>query len=202
MTYKTYKEFLREVFPNVERVRKRVLNPGFGCPGACTYCNNASFSPVWQEKATVAAQLEGAGPGTLAYFQPNTNTYAPLSELRSAYAPALAHPHVVGLAIGTRPDCLGEDVVALLAEANAEKPVIVEIGLQTASDKTLERIRRGHTAAQFADAVARCKSVGLRVTTQGILGLPGEGRAKQRAGPPTRIVVWRLSGSFSREGMK
>jgi radical SAM protein (TIGR01212 family) len=176
MTYKTYKEYLREVFPGIPRVRKRVLNPGFSCPGRCTYCNNASFSPVWQEKTTVAAQLEGAGPGTLAYYQPNTNTYAPFPELRAAYAPALAHPNVVGLAIGTRPDCLGEDVVELLAEANAKKPVIVEIGLQTASDPTLERIRRGHTATQFADAASRCRAAGLRVTTHVILGLPWEGR--------------------------
>ena len=191
--YRPYRDLLREIFPAQSRVRKVPLNGGMTCPnldgsrgrGGCSYCDNRSFSPVWNQASLgVAAQLrEGAeallsrhpGVGILAYFQPFTNTYAPVEQLRRIYAPALEHPAVVGLAIGTRPDCLPPPVVELLAELSSIKPIIVEIGMQTASDSTLERIGRGHTVAELVDAARRCRQAGLRLATHVIVGLPGEG---------------------------
>lgn len=192
MYYFTYKEFLAKIFPEWKRVRKLPLNGGMNCPnldgsrgrGGCSYCNNKSFSPVW-DKAGVDVQEQIAeylprirrkykDAGILAYFQPYTNTYAPVNRLREIYEPAFASDEVIGVAIGTRPDCVPSDVMELLAYENKRKKVILELGLQTASDKTLERIGRGHTVADFMDAVERAHAAGLIVTSHVILGLPGE----------------------------
>lgn len=192
--YKPYRELLREIFPQKKRVRKVPLNGGMTCPnldgtrgnGGCSYCNNRSFSPVWDKaRVEVATQLESGAAsllardpevGILAYFQPYTNTYAPVEELRRIYAPALTHPAVVGIAVGTRPDCLPAPVVELLAEINRDKPVIVEIGMQSANDATLERMNRGHSVAELCDAARRCVAAGLCITTHLIVGLPGDTR--------------------------
>lgn len=112
--------------------------------------------------------------GILAYLQPYTNTHAPLEHLKGIIGPIIKHPEIAGLAIGTRPDCLEQDKVDYLASLNKKKPIIVEIGLQTASDLTLAGINRRHTLAEFEDAVARCQAAGLCVTTHVIVGLPGE----------------------------
>lgn len=192
MEYVPYKEFLKKVFPEYKRVRKLPLHGGMSCPNldgtkgysGCTYCNNQSFSPVWdQAKISVATQLAERIPplrkkypdaGILAYFQPYTNTYAPAAQLKEIYLPAMRNPEIAGLAIGTRPDCLPFDVVELLAELNAVKPIIVEVGLQTANDNTLNAINRRHTFSEFANAVQRLHQAGLTVTTHLIIGLPGE----------------------------
>lgn len=190
--YTTYKEFLAKTFPEWKRVRKLPLNGGMNCPnldgsrgkGGCSYCNNKSFSPVW-DKAGVDVQEQIAeflprirckykDAGILAYFQPYTNTYAPIDRLREIYEPAFASKEVIGVAIGTRPDCVPFDVMELLAYENTRKKVILELGLQTASDVTLERVGRGHTVADFLDAVKRAHASGLIVTSHVILGLPGE----------------------------
>ena len=192
MLYFTYKEFLAQIFPEWKRVRKLPLNGGMSCPnldgsrgkGGCSYCNNKSFSPVW-DKAGVGVQEQIAeylprirrkykDAGILAYFQPYTNTYAPVDRLREIYEPAFASEEVIGVAIGTRPDTVPNDVMELLAYENSRKKVILELGLQTASDKTLERVGRGHTVADFTDAVKRAHEAELTVTSHVILGLPGE----------------------------
>ena len=190
--YTTYREFLAKIFPSWKRVRKLPLNGGMSCPnldgtrgfGGCCYCNNKSFSPVW-DKAGQSVQEQMAeylpkicrkykDAGILAYFQPYTNTYAPVPRLREIYEPAFASDEVIGVSIGTRPDCVSPDVLELLEYENSRKPVILELGLQTANDETLKAIGRGHSVAEFEDAVRRAHVAGLRVTTHVILGLPGE----------------------------
>jgi hypothetical protein len=192
MHYKPYRDLLLELFPNYLKVRKLPLNGGMSCPNldgtkgfsGCSYCNNRSFSPVFdQAKFSIQEQLEKFVPklrdkypnaGILAYLQPYTNTHAPLEHLKDIIDPIIKHPEIAGLAIGTRPDCLEDDKVEYLAELNRKKPIIVEIGLQTANDLTLAGINRRHTLAEFEDAVKRCQAAGLTVTTHVIVGLPGE----------------------------
>lgn len=179
---KTYKDFLKDIFSQCKRVRKVSLNAEFGCPGRCAYCNNSSFSPVATSELSLLEQLEAGikkvkkkeETGVLAYFQSYTNTYAPVQKLREVFAPVLAHSEVAGIAIGTRPDCLPPPIVELLAELNKIKPVIVEIGVQTANNKTLKNINRNHTVEQTWAAAALCKNSGLAITAHIILGLPGE----------------------------
>lgn len=192
MNYKPYRELLLEIFPNYLKVRKLPLNGGMSCPNldgtkgfsGCSYCNNRSFSPVYdQARVSIQEQLEKFVPklrdkypnaGILAYLQPYTNTHAPLEDLKGIINPIVKHPEVAGLAIGTRPDCLQQEKVDYLATLNKKKPIIVEIGLQTANDLTLAGINRRHTLAEFEDAVMRCQAAGLTVTTHVIVGLPGE----------------------------
>ena len=192
MHYKPYRDLLLELFPNYLKVRKLPLNGGMSCPNldgtkgfsGCSYCNNRSFSPVFdQAKVSICEQLEKFVPklrekyphaGILAYLQPYTNTHAPLKHLREIIDPIIKHKEIAGLAIGTRPDCLENEKIEYLAELNSKKPIIVEIGLQTANDLTLAGINRRHTLAEFEDAVKRCQAAGLTVTTHVIVGLPGE----------------------------
>lgn len=190
--YTTYKEFLAKVFPDFKRVRKLPLSGGMSCPnldgsngkGGCSYCNNKSFSPVW-DKASVSVQEQIAeflpriqrkykDAGILAYFQPYTNTYAPVERLREIYEPAFASNEIAGVAIGTRPDCVPDEVLELLAYENSRKPVILELGLQTANDETLKVIGRGHSVSDFCEAASRAHAAGLLVSSHVILGLPGE----------------------------
>ena len=192
MNYKPYRDLLLEIFPNYLKVRKLPLNGGMSCPNldgtkgfsGCSYCNNRSFSPVYdQARVSIQEQLGKFVPklrdkypnaGILAYLQPYTNTHAPLEDLKGIINPIVKHPEVAGLAIGTRPDCLQQEKVDYLATLNKKKPIIVEIGLQTANDLTLAGINRRHTLAEFEDAVMRCQAAGLTVTTHVIVGLPGE----------------------------
>ena len=192
MHYKPYRDLLLELFPNYLKVRKLPLNGGMSCPNldgtkgfsGCSYCNNRSFSPVFdQAKVSIQEQLEKFVPrlrdkypnaGILAYLQPYTNTHAPIDHLRDIIDPIVKHKEIAGLAIGTRPDCLENEKIEYLAELNRKKPIIVEIGLQTANDLTLAGINRRHTLAEFEDAVKRCQAAGLTVTTHVIVGLPGE----------------------------
>ena len=192
MHYKPYRDLLLELFPNYLKVRKLPLNGGMSCPNldgtkgfsGCSYCNNRSFSPVFdQAKVSIQEQLEKFVPklrdkypnaGILAYLQPYTNTHAPLEHLRDIIDPIVKHKEIAGIAIGTRPDCLEDEKIEYLAELNRKKPIIVEIGLQTANDLTLAGINRRHTLAEFEDAVKRCQAAGLTVTTHVIVGLPGE----------------------------
>jgi len=183
---KLYKDFLKEVFPLCERVRKVSLNAGFSCPnldgkvgtGGCAYCNNKSFSPVAATELSVMEQLEKGmknnGAGVLAYFQSYTNTHASVQKLREIFMPVILHSKVAGIAIGTRPDCLNPGVVELLAELNKIKPVIVEIGVQSANNKTLENINRNHTAECTRTAALLCKNSELLITAHIIIGLPHE----------------------------
>ncbi len=192
MHYTPYRELLLKLFPNYLKVRKLPLNGGMSCPNldgtksysGCSYCNNRSFSPVYDlAKVSIQEQLDQFVPklrdkypnaGILAYLQPYTNTHAPLEHLKGIIDPIIKHPETCGLAIGTRPDCLEQEKVDYLASLNKKKPIIVEIGLQTANDMTLAGINRRHTLAEWKDAVKRCQAAGLTVTTHLIVGLPGE----------------------------
>lgn len=181
-----------------ERVHKVAVNGAFTCPnrdgskgvGGCTFCNNQSFSP--NERAGVPIQNQlAAGRSVilrrtgarilLPYFQAYTNTYRPVTELNQLYRAALAEQDVIGLAIGTRPDCVPEPVLDLLAEYQEEGYEIwLELGLQSAFDRTLERVNRGHCFEEYCVAVRSARRRGLRVCTHLILGLPGESEAHCR----------------------
>ncbi len=191
MSVKLYKDFLREIFPQYEQVRKVSLNAGFNCPnldgtigtGGCAYCNNSSFSPVATTQLPFLEQLKAGIEkirkkkkeiGILAYFQSYTNTHAPVQKLREIFTPVISHNDVAGIAVGTRPDCLPPQVVELLAELKKAKPVIVEIGVQTANNETLKNINRNHTVECVRNAAAFCKNAGLAITAHIIIGLPGE----------------------------
>ena len=172
------------------KVYKLSLDGGFTCPNrdgtlgtrGCIFCDG-SGAFAQPRQTSVAQQLEDAKARVrakikdgkfLAYFQSFTNTYGPVERLRQLYEAAMVPEDIVGLAIGTRPDCLGSDVVALLEELNRTKPVFVELGLQTVHEETARYIRRGYDTAVYADAVARLKAAGIHVITHIIIGLPGE----------------------------
>lgn len=175
------------------RVQKISLDAGLTCPnrdgrlgrGGCIYCNaRGSGTGAWPSQS-IAEQLETGkvfarrrykAEKFIAYFQSFSNTYAPVETLRRLYEEALAVPDIVGLAIGTRPDCADEAVLDLLDEMNRRTWVTLEYGLQSIHDKTLERINRGHSAGVFMDAVDRTRKKGIDVCAHVILGLPGEGR--------------------------
>ena len=175
-----------------QRVHKLAINAGFTCPnrdgnkgrGGCTFCNNASFSPNARKFPDVTRQIEegrqvmakrtGASQ-FLAYFQAYTNTYADVEALDQLYRQALSEPDVVGLSIGTRPDCVPPAVLDLLAGYREEGYEIwLELGLQSAFDSTLERVNRGHNFAAYQVAVSAARQRGLPVCAHLIVGLPGE----------------------------
>lgn len=175
-----------------ERVHKVALNVGFTCPnrdgtkghGGCTFCNNDSFAPERQPLVSVSEQMNQGGriihklTGArkfLAYFQAYTNTYADIDRLRILYDEALAQPNVIGLSIGTRPDCVPLEVLDLLCDYQHQGHEIwLELGLQSAFDDTLQRINRGHGLAEYAQTVQQARARGLPVCTHLILGLPQE----------------------------
>ncbi len=177
-----------------ERVHKLTVDAGFDCPnrdgriafGGCIYCNpQGSGTGLHARGLSIREQLEcSKAPVTrrfkarkfIAYFQSFSNTYAPLPILRKAYDEALAVPDIVGLSIGTRPDCIDEDVLALLSNYARHSLVWVEYGLQSAHDRTLTAIRRGHDVRCFVDAVERTRNRGIAICAHVILGLPGESR--------------------------
>lgn len=177
-----------------ERVHKIAINAGLSCPnrdgakgrGGCTFCNNASFNPSARRPPSVTEQLEGGrrvilrrtgARRYLAYFQAYTNTYGDLDMLARLYRQALSEPDVVGLSVGTRPDCCPPAVLDLLAALIGEgHEVWLELGLQSAFDATLARVNRGHGFADYRRTLAAARVRGLPVCTHLIIGLPGEGR--------------------------
>ncbi len=185
------------------KVYKLSLDGGFSCPnrdgtlgfGGCIFCTGsgefAEGGPdpisVQLERARARVAAKNKDGKYVAYFQAFTNTYAPLDRLEHLYREAIAPEEIVGLSIGTRPDCLGEDVVALLKELNARKPVSVELGLQSIHESTARYLRRGYPAESYFDAVKRLKAAGIEVVTHIILGLPGEDA--QMAMETTRAAV-------------
>lgn len=188
--YNDFPTFLRKYFSY--KVQKISLNAGFTCPnrdgtkgwGGCTYCNNQTFNPDYccTEK-TIPVQLEEGKAffahkypemKYLAYFQAYTNTYAGLEGLKRKYEEALAVKDVVGLVIGTRPDCMPEELLHYLEELNKHTFLMVEYGIESACDQTLKRINRGHTYAETVDAVSRTAACGILTGGHVILGLPQE----------------------------
>ena len=178
-----------------QKIYKVSLDGGMSCPnrdgtvgtGGCTFCSQGGsgefavgrtgYPDVWEQieqaKTRVHRKISGEGK-YIAYFQSYTNTYAPVDYLRTLFERAITHPDIVALSVGTRPDCLGDEVVALLKELNRQKPVWVELGLQTIHEKTAERIHRDYRLEVFEDAYRRLKEAGLTVVVHVILGLPGE----------------------------
>lgn len=175
-----------------ERVHKIAIDAGFTCPnrdgsigrGGCTFCNNVSFSPNGRKPNLIADQIEsgrrvirkrtGANK-YIAYFQAYTNTYADIQELTRLYDQALDEPDVIGLDVGTRPDCVPDAVLDLLSDYQQDgHEVWLELGLQSAHDATLAHVNRGHGVAEYEQAVLRARRRGIKVCTHLILGLPGE----------------------------
>ena len=172
--------------------QKISLNAGFTCPnrdgrvgtGGCTYCNNQTFNPDYcvTDKSITQQLEEGKSFFSrkypemkyLAYFQAYTNTYDSIKNLRLKYEEALRVPGVVGIVIGTRPDCVSDALLDYLSELNRRTFLLVEYGVESIYDTTLQRINRGHTHAQTVDAITRTAERGIKVGAHIILGLPGE----------------------------
>ena len=178
-----------------DRLQKIVLDAGFTYPnrdgavgrGGCTYCDNAAFHPSYSTAGKSLHQQLDEGIGFhkvryrttehyLAYFQSYSNTYAPLERLRELYEEALSHPSVVGIVVGTRPDCVDEQKLDYLAELAQKHVVIVEYGIESCYDRTLQRINRGHDFETARRAVQMTAGRGIDVGAHFILGLPGETR--------------------------
>ena len=185
--YRSLNQHYREKFGC--KVYKLSIDAGFTCPnrdgtcgmGGCIFCSGsgefaARGDDVLQQLQQAKARVEKKNPDGkyIAYFQAFTNTYAPLPHLEKLYRQAIQPQDIVGLAIATRPDCLDGSVISLLAELNKEKPVSVELGLQTIHESTARYLRRGYETAVYDDAVRRLKNARLEVVTHIILGLPGE----------------------------
>lgn len=200
--YKTLSDHYRETFGC--KVYKLAIDGGFTCPnrdgtfgyGGCIFCSGTGSGDFAEHGADVSAQLEKAKARVafknksgkyIAYFQSFTNTYGPLEQLEALYRAAVAPAYIVGLSIGTRPDCLPQETVELLARLNKIKPISVELGLQTIHAETAHYIRRGYQTEVYFDAVKRLKEAGLEVVTHIILGLPGE--TKEMMLQTTQAVV-------------
>lgn len=203
LPYNDFSTFLSRHFPG--KVQKISLNAAFTCPnrdgtkgrGGCTYCNNQTFNPDYcRTDRSIAVQLEEGKRffahkypemKYLAYFQAYTNTYGELEDLQRKYEEALAVDGVVGLVIGTRPDCVPDTLLDYLAGLGRRTFVLVEYGIESTNDRTLSRINRGHTFADTVDAVGRTHKRGILCGGHVILGLPGE----------TREDIWRQAGTIS-----
>lgn len=190
LLYNDFPRFLKRYFPY--KVQKISLNAGFTCPnrdglkgyGGCTYCNNQSFNPDYcRTDKSVTQQLEEGKDffarkypdmKYLAYFQAYTNTYDELDALKGKYEEALSVSDVVGLVIGTRPDCMPDTLLHYLEDLNKSTFLLVEYGIETTNEKTLRRINRGHTYRDTIDAVERTTACGILTGGHVILGLPGE----------------------------
>lgn len=194
LRYHSFGSYLRERFGC--RVHKVSVDAGFSCPNrdgtlgvsGCTYCNNDSFRPhrlnpdrpVAEQVAHGVEYLKtryGAGK-FIVYFQPFSNTHAPLEKLIPLYEAALGRRDVVGLSVGTRPDCIDEDKLAWFEETSRRRFVMIEYGLQSVHDATLRRINRGHDYRCWVEAITRSRDRGIWLGTHVILGFPWETRAE------------------------
>ncbi len=196
MKYYSLNQYVRNTFGC--KVYKIALDGGFTCPNrdgaldtrGCIFCSGAGSGDFAEQVCTrtggipdIFAQIEAGklrvrdkNPSGkyIAYFQSFTNTYGDIDYLRKVYTQAIEHPDIVAVSIGTRPDCLGEEVIQLLAELNQIKPIWVELGLQTIHETTAQYIRRGYELSVFDNAVERLRREGLEMIVHVILGLPGE----------------------------
>ncbi|HPV88382.1 MAG TPA: TIGR01212 family radical SAM protein [Bacteroidales bacterium] len=195
------------------RLQKVVVDAGFTCPnrdgtagtGGCTYCDNRAFHPSYStpEKSLIQQIDEGiefhkvryrrAG-GYLAYFQPYSNTYAPLEELRRIYRPVLEDPRIKGIVIGTRPDCIDMEKLRYFKDLSQEMIVMIEYGVESCYNRTLERINRGHTWEQSVEAIEATAALGIHTGVHMIFGLPGESRDEMlaEAGMLSRLPITSL----------
>lgn len=191
--YYPYGYYLKKKFGR--RVQKVSIDAGFTCPnvdgtvaiGGCVFCDNRSFSPSRRvRRDKIQAQIDDGirrlkkrykVDRFMAYFQPATNTYAPAEELRPLFEQAISHPEVVALAIGTRPDCVPDDVLDLIEELATRVHVSVEYGMQTVHDRSLDWMNRGHHHDAFLDAMERSRGRGFEICAHVMLGLPGESKS-------------------------
>ena len=192
--YRRYSDYFRSLFGR--RVQKLSVDAGFTCPnrdgslatGGCTFCNNSAFTPSYCQPAKSIRQQIDEGidfhsrryreaAEYLVYFQAYSNTYAPLDTLRQRYAEALAHPRVAGIVVGTRPDCVDEPTLDLLADIARDRYVAVEYGIESVYDDTLRRVNRGHDFDTARRAVQMTAQRDLHVGAHFILGFPGESDA-------------------------
>lgn len=192
MVYNDFGHWINKKFPF--KIQKISINAGFSCPnrdgrigrGGCSYCNNKTFSPAYTEgSSSITEQIQKGkeffsrkypNMKYLAYFQSYTNTYAPIAHLKSFYEEALAQEDVVGLVIGTRPDCVSEDLLDYLSAVNQYKMVIIEYGVESIYDDTLINVNRGHTFECSKRAIKLSHERGLITGAHMILGLPGESK--------------------------
>ncbi len=191
--FNAYANYFRNHFG--ERVQKLSLDAGFTCPnrdgslgvGGCTYCNNDAFNPSYcQPQKSVEQQMKEGMEfhqnryrrvgKYLAYFQAYSNTYAGIEQLKSIYGQALQFPEVVGLVIGTRPDCIDKELLNYFKELSEKYYVIIEYGIESCYDKTLKRINRGHSYQQAVDAIHQTTELGVKTGAHMMFGLPGESR--------------------------
>ncbi len=191
--FNAYAPYFKKVFD--QRVQKISVDAGFTCPnrdgnkarGGCTYCNNDAFSPSYcnPSKSIDQQVLEGIefhkvryrrANSYLVYFQPYSNTYAPLSHLKQLYESALAQPGVVGLVIGTRPDCIDDEKLEYLQQLSKDYYIIIEYGVESIYNSTLDRINRAHSYELSVEAIKKTASYGINVGAHFIFGLPGESR--------------------------
>ena len=189
--YNSYSSYFRRRFG--ERVQKVAINAGFSCPnrdgkvgfGGCTFCNNEAFTPSYCQPAkSITQQIEEGiefhrrryrtASRYLAYFQSFSNTYASLDTLRSRYDEALSHPDIVGIVVGTRPDCISAEILDYFAELNSDHYVTIEYGVESCYDESLKRINRGHDFACARRAIEMTAERGLAVGAHFVLGLPNE----------------------------
>lgn len=189
--YNKYSTYIKQRFGG--RVQKVSLDGGFTCPnrdgtkgvGGCTYCNNESFSPALaNSNPSISEQLQKHisilerryrnVDRFIAYFQPYSNTYAPLPRLKELYEEALSHPQVIGLSLGTRPDCINNECLDYLEDLAERYFVTIEYGLESISDETLKRINRCHDLQCFLDALEMTRGRGIHIGTHIILGFPWE----------------------------
>ncbi len=196
--FNAYPDYFRKLFG--ARVQKVSIDAGFTCPnrdgtkgkGGCTYCNNDAFNPSYclPEKSVTQQIKEGIAfhknryrkaESYLAYFQAYSNTYAPVETLKSLYEEALQCQGIIGLIIGTRPDCVDNEKLTLLKNISQHCYLSVEYGIESCYDKTLKRINRGHTFKEAADAIETTTNLGINTGAHFIFGLPGESRSEMLA---------------------
>ncbi len=190
--FNDYSSYLKRMFD--QRVQKISVDAGFTCPnrdgskgvGGCTFCNNDTFNPAYcSPQDSITGQIEKGisffapkykAQYYLAYFQAYSNTYDSIEVLKKRYHEALAHPQVIGLVLGTRPDCVNDELLAYLVELNRHHHVIVEYGIESTLNATLKTINRGHDYESGVEAIQKTSDAGINVGAHLILGLPGETR--------------------------
>jgi uncharacterized protein len=196
--FNSYSNYFRKLYGS--RVQKVSIDAGFTCPnrdgtkgtGGCTYCNNDAFNPSYCEPVkSVTQQIEEGiefhrtryrkSDKYLAYFQAYSNTYAPLERMKELYGEALSYPGVVGLVIGTRPDCMDDEKLEYLSVLSRGYYLALEYGVESCYNKTLKRINRGHSFEEAEVAIRKSASLGINTGAHFILGLPGESREEMLA---------------------
>jgi radical SAM protein (TIGR01212 family) len=190
--YNSYNTFLRNIYG--QRIQKVTVDAGFTCPnrdgtvasGGCIYCNNESFNPGYNDPTKSVRQQIEEGieflkrrygvENFIVYFQPYSNTYASLDRLKQLYEEALSSPGVIGLTIGTRPDCINEAKIDYLESLGKTHDITIEYGIESIYDESLKKINRGHNYQSYLDAIEMTKGRGIKICTHIILGFPWETR--------------------------